>query len=272
MGGFFGNPDAELITRWYQVGPLPHPHLRPPPVKVPAFVLHPAYHRFVTLPHMHWSIEQSMHAYTTTNTQSCKLLVALCPGSVSWGVMQVGAWYPFFRGHAHLETARREPWLFGEETTGRIRNAIRSRYALLPYFYTLFRHANLTGMPVTKTRCLLRPSRCSVARLVSNTFIHVSLRSYPVCCHAWWITLQVGGRALVVTGQPVWRPMWFEFPEQQDLFETEDQFMVGPALLVAPVVQQAASNRSVLLPSSATWYNAITGVYAATCDLLWISS
>lgn len=49
------------------------------------------------------------------------------------------------QGHAHLETARREPWLFGEPTTTWIRDAIRARYALLPYIYTLFRHANLTG-------------------------------------------------------------------------------------------------------------------------------
>ena len=52
---------------------------------------------------------------------------------------QVGTFYPFFRGHAHLETNRREPWLFGEPATSRIRAAIRERYALLPYVYTLFR-------------------------------------------------------------------------------------------------------------------------------------
>ena len=44
MGGFFGNPEEELLVRWYQAG----------------------------------------------------------------------AFYPFFRGHAHLDTKRREPWLFGE--------------------------------------------------------------------------------------------------------------------------------------------------------------
>jgi len=52
---------------------------------------------------------------------------------------QLGIYYPFFRGHAHLETQRREPWLFGEDTTRRIREAIRGRYMLLPYIYTLFR-------------------------------------------------------------------------------------------------------------------------------------
>jgi alpha 1,3-glucosidase len=30
---------------------------------------------------------------------------------------QTAAWHPFFRGHAHLETKRREPWLFGDENT-----------------------------------------------------------------------------------------------------------------------------------------------------------
>ena len=41
-------------------------------------------------------------------------------------------YYPFFRGHAHLETKRREPWLFGDEYTPVIRDAIRRRYQLMP--------------------------------------------------------------------------------------------------------------------------------------------
>lgn len=64
--------------------------------------------------------------------------------------MQVGTFYPFFRGHAHLETPRREPWLFGDEATARIRTAIRQRYALLPYIYTQFRAANVSGAPVLR--------------------------------------------------------------------------------------------------------------------------
>eukprot|EP00250_Pteridium_aquilinum_P013173 c21179_g1_i1 orf=86-2851(+) len=80
VGGFFGNPDPELLTRWYQLA----------------------------------------------------------------------AYYPFFRAHAHLDTKRREPWLFGEPYTSYIREAIRVRYALLPYFYTLFREASTTGVPVLR--------------------------------------------------------------------------------------------------------------------------
>jgi mannosyl-oligosaccharide alpha-1,3-glucosidase len=51
IGGFFGNPEPELLVRWYQSG----------------------------------------------------------------------IFNPFFRGHAHLESKRREPWLFGEPYTSQIR-------------------------------------------------------------------------------------------------------------------------------------------------------
>ncbi len=64
VGGFFGNPDAELLERWYQAG----------------------------------------------------------------------AWQPFFRAHAHIDTKRREPWLFGEEVLGRIRSTVATRYSYLPFW------------------------------------------------------------------------------------------------------------------------------------------
>ena len=80
VGGFFGDPDAELLLRWYQLG----------------------------------------------------------------------AFYPFFRGHGHIDTKRREPWLFGEPWTRRMRDAIRTRYRLLPYVYTLFYEAATEATPVMR--------------------------------------------------------------------------------------------------------------------------
>jgi mannosyl-oligosaccharide alpha-1,3-glucosidase len=80
VGGFFGDPDAELFTRW----------------------------------------------------------------------MQAGAYQPFFRGHAHHDSKRREPWMFGEVTLRRLRRAALVRYALLPYLYSVFWEAEQTGMPVMR--------------------------------------------------------------------------------------------------------------------------
>jgi len=37
---------------------------------------------------------------------------------VRW--MQAGSYTPFFRGHAHHDSKRREPWTFGEPTTTQV--------------------------------------------------------------------------------------------------------------------------------------------------------
>jgi alpha 1,3-glucosidase len=60
---------------------------------------------------------------------------------------QAAAYQPFFRSHAHIDTKRREPWLFGDEALGLIRDAIHSRYTLLYYWYTLFYLNEKTGVP-----------------------------------------------------------------------------------------------------------------------------
>lgn len=80
VGGFFGNPDAELFERWYQAG----------------------------------------------------------------------AFQPFFRSHAHIDTKRREPWLFPEQTRLIIRDAIRKRYSYLPLWYTMFYEHERYGYPIMR--------------------------------------------------------------------------------------------------------------------------
>lgn len=81
VGGFFLNPDAELLVRWYQIGSL----------------------------------------------------------------------QPFFRAHAHIDTKRREPWLFGEPYTTLIREAVVRRYKMLPYIYSLFEESSRNGSPIMRS-------------------------------------------------------------------------------------------------------------------------
>ena len=45
---------------------------------------------------------------------------------------QAAAYQPFFRSHAHIETPRREPWLYDEKYKLAMREAVRERYELLP--------------------------------------------------------------------------------------------------------------------------------------------
>lgn len=80
VGGFFGNPDKDLLARWYQTG----------------------------------------------------------------------AFYPFFRAHAHIDSRRREPYLLGEPYTEIATAAIRLRYSLLPSWYTAFYQANRDGSPIIR--------------------------------------------------------------------------------------------------------------------------
>jgi alpha 1,3-glucosidase len=108
---------------------------------------------------------------------------------------QSGSFQPFFRGHAHIDTKRREPYLSEEPHRSIVRNALRERYALLPYWYTLFYDAHKNGTPMM-------------------------------------------------------RPMFMEFPEDESMFTTEDQFMVGEAVLVKPVTQEGATSADVYFPGS----------------------
>lgn len=81
VGGFFGDPDEELLVRWWD------------------------------------------------NTSNNLLHLFR---------YQMGAFQPFFRGHSHQDTKRREPWLFNDTTTDAIREAIKTRYQFLPYWFLHF--------------------------------------------------------------------------------------------------------------------------------------
>lgn len=56
-----------------------------------------------------------------------------------------------------------------------------------------------------------------------------------------------------LTGDPVIRPMIYEFPKDEKCFKLADQYMFGPDLLVAPVMELGAIERTVYLPDGAKW-------------------
>ncbi|KAL9099391.1 MAG: hypothetical protein Q9163_005102 [Psora crenata] len=71
---------------------------------------------------------------------------------------QAGAFYPFMRAHAHIDTRRREPYLAGEPYVQIITQALRLRYQLLPAWYTAFHIASTTGAPIIRPHFYVHPS------------------------------------------------------------------------------------------------------------------
>lgn len=63
---------------------------------------------------------------------------------------QAGAFQPFFRAHAHHDARHREAYIFQGQTLDLLRDAVNLRYSFIPYWYTLFFEAHLTGVPMMR--------------------------------------------------------------------------------------------------------------------------
>lgn len=59
----------------------------------------------------------------------------------------------------------------------------------------------------------------------------------------------------------IMRALVMDFPEDENVRETGDQFMFGPSLLVSPVYIYKARERSLYLPSGQGWYDFYSGKY-----------
>ncbi|MDP3176702.1 MAG: glycoside hydrolase family 31 protein, partial [Spirochaetaceae bacterium] len=60
-------------------------------------------------------------------------------------------------------------------------------------------------------------------------------------------------------GTPPMRPLFYDFPRDEGVWDVDDQFMFGPDLLVAPVLSALERSRSVYLPAGAAWTEAESG-------------
>ena len=60
-------------------------------------------------------------------------------------------------------------------------------------------------------------------------------------------------------GIPPMRPLFFDFQDDQRAAEVDDQFLFGPDLLVAPILEYRARERRVYLPAGAEWSDAWSG-------------
>ncbi len=64
--------------------------------------------------------------------------------------VSTGIYFPFARNHNAKGCIDQEPWVFGQQIEDVYRTAVNRRYYLMPYFYTLFREASISGQPVMR--------------------------------------------------------------------------------------------------------------------------
>jgi alpha-D-xyloside xylohydrolase len=57
------------------------------------------------------------------------------------------------------------------------------------------------------------------------------------------------------TGAPFMRALFMDFPNDPKVADIGDEYMFGPAFLVAPVTAQGQTTKSVYLPAGTAWYN-----------------
>ncbi|WP_084800307.1 glycoside hydrolase family 31 protein, partial [Promicromonospora kroppenstedtii] len=60
-------------------------------------------------------------------------------------------------------------------------------------------------------------------------------------------------------GQPVMRGLFHDFPDDPRAWDVDDQFLLGPDVLVAPVLAAGVRERDVYLPAGSRWTDAATG-------------
>jgi alpha-glucosidase (family GH31 glycosyl hydrolase) len=122
--------------------------------------------------------------------------------------MQYGVFSPMFRTHSSKDPRlNKEVWNFTGDYFDALQSAIRLRYDLAPYIYTMARKAYDTGI-----------SLC--------------------------------------------RPMYYDYPENEEAYSFRTEYMFGDDLLIMPVTTPAVNNIStvkVWLPKGTDWYEWSTG-------------
>lgn len=61
------------------------------------------------------------------------------------------------------------------------------------------------------------------------------------------------------TGEPLMRPLFYHYPEDEQAWQITDQYLFGEDVLVAPVVNAGERQRRVWLPGNTVWVDVVSG-------------
>ncbi|XP_064483877.1 neutral alpha-glucosidase AB-like isoform X9 [Ornithodoros turicata] len=150
--------------------------------------------------------------------------------SIRW--YQAGAFQPFFRAHSHIDTKRREPWMFGEEATRLIRAAVRMRYAYLPLWYTLFFENDRAGIPPMRPLWMEFPTDRNGFATDDEYMIGKCLLVHPVT--------DAGASKVTVYFPGDDKEVWYDV-ETQETFTGGSSITIPVTLSKVPVFQRGGT-------------------------------
>jgi alpha-glucosidase (family GH31 glycosyl hydrolase) len=91
------------------------------------------------------------------------------------------------------------------------------------------------------------------ASQLHNPQVEIICRKYLELRYRMLPYLYSAVRECTLTGMPVMRSLWLHYPEDAAAVARGDEYLWGRDLLVAPVVEQGATSRTVYLPSGEWW-------------------
>lgn len=105
--------------------------------------------------------------------------------------------------------------------------------------------------PVMRTHHGAQPNLCWSWEKDDETLAH--FRRYARLHMALVPYLEGLARAAADTGFPIWRGLALEHPAEAEAWGIDDEVLVGPGILIAPVMTEGATSREVWLPPG-LWY------------------
>ena len=141
-----------------------------------------------------------------------------------------GVFLPFVRGHACAGTNNKEPWAFGEEIEASSKMAIERRYRLLPYFYTQFRNAHVTGIPVMQPVFFADPADMSLRSEQQSFLVGSDLMVIPAFASD------------VVMPSGIWETMSVVPGDLDDQYQAELKIKGGSIVPAGRVIQSTTES------------------------------
>ena len=131
---------------------------------------------------------------------------------------------------------------FGHDCTGEL----LSRWVQVGAFTPLFRNHSAMG-----TRDQEPWAFDKETEEINKKYIELRYKLIPYLYDLMWKCEN--------TGEPIIRPLLFEYQDDKNTYEINDEFLCGDSILVAPVVEQGMRQKLVYLPKGSEWIDFWTG-------------